>query len=235
MAQVSVHVTPDWLDYLAAFSGVGSLALAVVAAAVALWSRGDARRSAEAAEQTARAAARTAELTQEIEARSADQLQIMREEHAAFMEQQRRRPELVPIFEFAGQPNPDAPTEILVRCGAVNVGSATAEKVLVSIMVPQGVEVDLAEADGLPVARLSLVPQLESIYRDGAEYPALAGSWSSDVIPTVRILQHCLLAFPGPGVYEIVSYCNHHELPGGSIRAAARLDLRGSVIHWGQV
>lgn len=147
LAVASVHLAHDWLDYVAAFAGIGSLVLAFVAASLAFRSKADAGRSADAAERTAGAAAATVRLTATMERRSDEQLQIMRDEHRAFMEEQQRRPQIEPVLELGG-PGVHLPLNVPIRSGATNVGTLTARGVLIMTVVPQGVEVMRLDGDG---------------------------------------------------------------------------------------
>jgi hypothetical protein len=164
---ITVHVTHDWLDYAAAFAGIGSLVLAAVAALVAIRSKSDARHSAEAADRTAGAATATAQLTAEMERRSNEQLQIMRDEHRAFMEEQRRRPQIEPVLEMGG-PGTHGHLAVAIRSGATNVGTRTAEGVLILTSVPDGVRVFQLDGTGRVVGPIALEPNASRPCNEGA-------------------------------------------------------------------
>ena len=120
-AAQTIQLANDWLDYVAAFAGAGSLVLAAIAALIAVRSKRDAERSADAAERIAKSAASTAELTEQMEQRGAEQLRIMRTEHEAFMAEQQRAPQVEAVLEFAGIPNQGKPLEVLIRSGATKL------------------------------------------------------------------------------------------------------------------
>jgi hypothetical protein len=230
----TVHVANDWLDYAAAFAGVGSLLLALVAAAIAIRSKADAERSADAAERTAGAAAATAELTAQMERRGVEQLKIMREEHRAFMAEQSRQPDIQPVLEIGGATT-GSPLNIVVRSGATNVGSKTAEGVLVMTLVPQGVRVLQLDAKEQIVSEIALESQREqTLRRQGADYPAVGFGVNVDVRPKVFQTDNILLIFPGPDVYEIATRCHHHDIPGGCCWAVAQLNLLAVPLQWTQ-
>jgi hypothetical protein len=234
LSALIVKVAHDWLDYAAAFAGIGSLVLALLAASLALRSKADARRSADAAERTAAAAAATAQLTGAMERRSNEQLQIMREEHHAFMEERQRRPQIEPVLESGG-PGTHLPLNVPIRSGATNVGTMTATGVLIMTLVPQGVQVMQLDGDGNVVAAIELAPQREqTLQRKGAGYPAVGFGVEADVRPGVYQTDALLLVFPEPDIYEIATRCHHHEIPGGRCWAIAELDLRGGPMTWRQ-
>jgi hypothetical protein len=235
LADASVHVAHDWLDYVAAFAGIGSLVLAAVAAGVAIRSKRDAERSANAAERIARSASATAELTVEMEKRGAEQLGIMRTEHAAFMAEQQRRPEVEPVLEIAGAPNQLAPLNVLIRSGATNVGLRTANQVLILTLVPMGIRVFRADPKGVPLEEIKLFPQREqTLQRRGAQYPAEGFGVKVDVVPAVFQVDHLLLVFPEPDVFEIATRCFHQDIPDGPAWAVAEIDLQGAPLRWTQ-
>ena len=231
----TLHVANDWLDYVAAFAGAGSLVLAAVAVLVAVRSKRDAQRSADAAEQTAKSAVATTKLTVQMEQRGAEQLQIMRTEHAAFMKEQQRRPEVVPVLEFAGIPNPARPLEVLIRSGATNVGARTAESVLIMTLVPQGVGLRRATHEGRPIGELPLEPQREQqLLRKGMQYPADGLGVRADVTPHVFHTDHFLLTFPEPDIYEIATRCLHMDIANGKNWTVAQINLFAVPPQWTQ-
>jgi hypothetical protein len=231
---ISVQVAHDWLDYAAAFAGIGSLVLAAVAALIAIRSKSDARRSADAAEQTAAAAAATARLTVKMEQRSDEQLQIMRDEHRAFMEDQHRRPQIEPVLEMGG-PGTHGDLGVPIRSGATNVGTLTAEGVLILTLVPDGVRIFQLDGTGKVVGPVALEPQREqTLRRKGAQYPSVGFGVAVDVRPGVFQVDALLLSFPEPGIYEIATRCHHHDIPGGRCWAVAELVLGDGPLRWKQ-
>jgi hypothetical protein len=231
---ITVHVTHDWLDYATAFAGIGSLVLAAVAALIAIRSKSDARRSAVAAERTAEAAAATAQLTAKMEQRSNEQLQIMRDEHRAFMEEQHRRPQIEPVLEMGG-PGAHGDLGVAIRSGATNVGTLTADGVLILTLVPDGVQVFQLDGTGRVVRLVALEPQREqTLQRNGAQYPSVGFGVTVDVRPGVFQVDALLVSFPEPGVYEIVTRCHHHDIPGGRCWAVAELVLGDGPMRWKQ-
>lgn len=230
----TLHIAHDWLDYLAIFSGVGSLALAGVAALVAVRSKRDAERSADAAERTAKSAAATAVLTEQMEQRGVEQLHIMRTEHQAFMDERRRRPQIEPVLELGGA-KPQNPLRVVVRSGATNVGSKTAEDVLIMTLVPEGVGVYQLDPEGNVIREIQLAPQREqTLRRRGAEHLAVGCGVEASVRPGVVQSDSFLLFFPEPDIYEIATRCHHHDIPGGVSWAVAELNLFGVPLQWKQ-
>ncbi|MBS1886040.1 MAG: hypothetical protein JSU06_02535 [Actinobacteria bacterium] len=231
---ITVHVAHDWLDYAAAFAGIGSLVLAAVAALIAIRSKSDARRSSDAAERTAGAAAATARLTAKLEQRSNEQLQIMRDEHRALMEEQHRRPQIEPVLEMGG-PGMHGDLGIAIRSGATNVGTLTAEDVLVLTLVPDGVRIFQLDGTGRVVRPVALGPQREqTLLRKGAQYPSVGFGVAVDVRPGVFQVDTLLVTFPEPGVYEIAARCHHHDIPGGRCWAVAEVVLGDGPTRWKQ-
>lgn len=228
-----VHIAKDWLDYVAAFAGVGSLALAAVAAVIAVRSKRDAERSADAAERTAQSAAATTELTAQMEQRGVEQLQIMRTEHAAFMKEQQRRPQVEPVLEVAGPPDSSKPLQVLIRSGATNVGAKTAEGVLIMTLVPQGVTLVQATPEGRPIGAHPLEPQREQqLLGNGAQRPVEGLGVRADVSPHVVQWDHFILTFPEPGIYEIATRCLHMDIAGGKNWTVVELNLLAVPLQW---
>lgn len=231
---ITVHVTHDWLDYATALAGIGSLVLAVVAALIAIRSKSDARRSADAAERTAEAAAATAQLTAKMEERSNEQLQIMRDEHRAFMEEQHRRPQIEPVLEIGG-PGAHGDLGVAIRSGATNVGTMTADGVLILTLVPDGVRIFQLDGTGRVVGPVALNSQREqTLLRKGAQYPSVGFGVAVDVRPGVFQVDALLLTFPEPGAYEIATRCHHHDISGGRCWAVAEVVLGDGPMCWKQ-
>ncbi len=170
-----------------------------------------------------------------MERRSDEQLQIMRDEHRAFMEERQRRPQIEPVLELGG-PGNQPPLHVPIRSGATNVGTMTAAGGLIMTLVPEGIEVMQLDGEGNVVASRELAPQREqTLRRRGAQYPAVGFGVDVDVRPGVFQADALLLIFPEPDVYEIATRCFHHDIPGGRCWAIAELDLRRGPTNWKQI
>ncbi|MEK6327293.1 MAG: hypothetical protein AABM66_07185 [Actinomycetota bacterium] len=199
-----VEFARDWLDYAQALGAIGALVLAIVAAVFARSSAKDANRSAEAAERTAQAAEQTAE--------------VQREQHEAFMEDRRQRPEVEMSLDVGEMKvEKDGRTTLLVTAGAINRGTRTAEKTLILLMVPRSV--DIAECDATssnPLPRTGVPQTARTVAVDGVKAPAHSRNGTRDLRPKNREVERSLLTFHSPGRYEIKVDALHPEVEDGS-------------------
>lgn len=231
----AVEVARDCLDYIEAFGSLGSLLLAVVAAAFAWRSASDSSRSADAAEQTADAATEEAKLSRQMVERLEEQLEIERATRAELEQERGRRPVFVaPALDWLGRLDPGELTvgllhdmgvqpgiggvvagvePVIVRARFLNAGEKVADQVLVRCLVPQGV-VPLecgprGDIRGRPDLRVADSVTLQT---PSGEVQAREFSWRIAHLPPNQPEDtHLNLVLRSTGGHEIVIEVGHPE------------------------
>ncbi len=129
---------PYWTDYVSAFGAIIGFAVAGAAFIVASRSARDARRSADASEQTARDAK--------------DQLVLARREHEQLEEERHRRPAIrrIDISAIATGPGEEDPPAGVFRIGLTNTGERELEEAVLTILFDRASAAELTDRWGTP-------------------------------------------------------------------------------------
>jgi hypothetical protein len=136
--QVLFATKPFWTDYVSAFGAIVGILVAASAFFVASRSARDARRSADAAEQTARDAK--------------DQLALARSEHEQLEAERRRRPAIERIHIGAIEPGPgeEDPLAGMFSIGLTNTGDRDLKDAVLTILFERGSAAQLTDHWGQP-------------------------------------------------------------------------------------
>jgi hypothetical protein len=222
---------PDSLDYVAAFGGVGSAVLAVVAIVLAVRAGKDARRSADAAERTAAAASASTRLAEESTAHAREQLEIERARAAALAAEQNRRPKVEPSIEILVQDWSAADTPfVVVQIGAINRGDKTASDAHAILFMPAAISVHRCDEKGENRFAAQTVTQtghqLKAAFDGRVSHDVHSVDWALTLKQGgTRQVTWYRLGLPAAGEYTLAFRVLHEDLQDGAETATHVLTI----------
>jgi hypothetical protein len=230
----AIEVARDWLDYVEVFSGLGSLALAILAAWFAWRSAGESSRSASAAEHTAKAAAEEAVLSRQMVEHLEEQLEIERATRGEVEEARRRRPVLTAprLIYLSGFDPEELPGGILMDLGVElelgssitgihpvivrvefeNYGDKDAPETLASVAVPESITMLTCGPRGEHPEKVDLHASEAVLHGADGEEAAHRFAWRVAHLPPHQPeAMHLMLLLPTEQSYEVLLQVEHSE------------------------
>jgi hypothetical protein len=211
---------PHWIEYVGAFGGLAGVALAMVAAWFAWKSGAEAKRTADAAERTASAAEDESRVSREL-------IEIQRAEHAAFIEERARAPQLTARCRVHLDLDVEgaAARRVILEIGWDNSGSKSLERAGFNLIVPDDVVIWLSDGHGnvssLPSGWLMPAPLHELSKGKASHYLTR----TVDAPLHQHTVMHVGLDIPVPGRYPLEYKIFQHELSGGGFRSVMLLTV----------